>query len=140
MAVLVMACSEPKRAGDVAAAVKYMTRQHNAFLTFMWEQGYAAGHDAYILSAEFGLIPLTQTVPDYNRKMDTARARELAPQIAATLAAHEGDTVYVYGGRVYRDAVKVVVDDVVEIVGGNRGCGDHFSELLAMTTDDEFAF
>jgi hypothetical protein len=139
MAVLVLACSEPKMAGNVAAAVKYNTRQHRTFLEFMWQYGYAAGHEAYILSAEFGLIPLTQTVPDYNRKMDAACARELAPQIAATLAQHADDTVYVYGGKLYRDTVKAVHGDVVDVVGENRGCGDHFSELLMMATDDEFA-
>lgn len=144
MALYVIGCSEGKADGSKAALLKYAPRQHaalrEAFLGAFGSDGFfAAGHDLCILSAEFGVLGAAAPVADYNRKMDTKRAAALqadASQAARFAAQAEGhDEVVVYGGALYRGIIRTWAAtlglDVVELVGGNRGCGDHFSALQA---------
>jgi hypothetical protein len=148
MALWVIACSGKKHEGDRAACVKYDSRAHRLMLDLFWQHRAPCGDDLAILSAEFGLVPATRALPDYDRKMDRRRSRELsasAEQIEAMAEALKGhDEVFVYGGKDYRDCVKALIAaagrdevEVVEIVGEGRGCGDHFSELSAMFAEGE---
>lgn len=41
----------------------------------------------YIMSAEFGLIPGSRSIPSYDRRMTRERAAELAPSVARDLTA-----------------------------------------------------
>jgi len=125
--MLIVACSETKTPGAQRAADKYVSRQHSAVAANWGSVGYYA-----ILSAEFGLVPAQRKLPDYNTKMTPAIAKTHHKQIKALLAAMPDDVIYVYGGKVYRDAVIAAAPKgakVVELVGRNRGCGDHFSAL-----------
>jgi hypothetical protein len=69
----------------------------------------AARLDVYILSAEFGLIPAIQPIPDYDRRMTAARACELCDQVRATLgellALRSYAGAYLSAGKVYRQAL-----------------------------------
>jgi hypothetical protein len=137
--LLVMACSGAKVDGERAAALKYDARQHDAAVEAFYGHGglAQAGHGYAILSAEFGFVAPTQALPDYDRKMDASRARQFeadAGQLAAFAALAEGhDEVAVYGGEQYRRVVREFAQalglEVIEVVGLNRGCGDHFSAL-----------
>lgn len=137
--LLVLACSGSKNPGQLAAAMKYRARQFDATLDAYLDPAgmYAAGHDLVILSAEFGVVPAYRALPDYDTKMTRAIAdRFLADEaaFAAFAEAAEGhDEVAVYGGKLYREVVVAWADrlglDVTEVVGQDRGCGDHYSAL-----------
>jgi hypothetical protein len=43
--------------------------------------------EVHILSAEFGLIPVYQPIPNYDRRMTTMRARQLRTSVQRSLAA-----------------------------------------------------
>jgi len=137
MALWIISCSEKKVPAEQAAGIKYDSRQHRAILAAFYQERFAAGDELLILSAEFGLVEVYRPLPDYERKMDEARAKELAadPAQQATLdAALAGqDEVFIFGGKVYRDMVKAMLPEdvsVEELVGADRGCGDHFSALV----------
>lgn len=65
--------------------------------------------DIYVLSAEFGLFPAVQPIPDYDRQMTEARAEELRPQVETTvrtlLTVHSYHTIGISLGRRYRLAL-----------------------------------
>lgn len=129
--LLIMGCSGRKQDGENAATTKYLGRQHDVARSF----AYCDGIEVAYLSAEFGLIDFGHPLPDYDRKMDAMRALSLvndpAQRDMARRLGDGHDTVAVFGGKVYREAVKALFPEheVVEVVGEDRGCGDHFSAL-----------
>jgi hypothetical protein len=131
--IFIMACGESKNPGKLPAFRKYAGRQFAVLaeeLSGLW----AAGHTVYILSAKHGLIPAQQTLADYDQLMTDGRGRELFEQVRNELCSCDDDEeVVVYGGKVYRALVAAAVGgrEVIELVGEDRGCGDHFSELRA---------
>lgn len=133
--VLIIACSGKKAEDQGAACVHYDARQHRLALAEFWEWGAACDLQLCFLSAEFGLLEATENVPQYDRKMDAKRFAELAYNEAMRGRAREivGDAeeILVYGGKPYRQLILewFPVETVTEIVGLDRGCGDHFSAL-----------
>lgn len=139
MALFVMACSGGKHEGLQAAGLKYDSRQHRALFREFFLNGGFCSNDALILSAQHGFLSLTQTIGDYDLLMDDTRAAEIAnspfqqEKVAAHLEGH--DTVYLYGGKLYRGVVRAALEalgfqgEVVDVVGPDRGCCDHFSAL-----------
>jgi hypothetical protein len=132
--IFIMACGESKNPGKLPAFRKYAGRQFAVLaeeLSGLW----AAGHTVYILSAKHGLIPAQQTLADYDQLMTEGRGRELFDNIVRVLDDSDNaeDEIVVYGGKVYRALVAAAAGDreVIELVGEDRGCGDHFSELRA---------
>jgi hypothetical protein len=145
--LLIMACAAPKLEGAQLAGYKYTTRQHRALVEEFFGEGdgYLAGNEAVILSAKFGVVPCTSTVEDYDQCLDKARAQALcndATQVARMArAVSEQRTVYIYGGTLYRHVARTLLaqagytGDIIELIGLNRGCGDHFSALCDLLTD-----
>jgi hypothetical protein len=88
MRLLILACSATKRP-DVRLLPAYQRYDGPAWRTlraYLTSAGATVGMlDVYALSAEFGLIPAIQPIPDYDRRMDAARAEELRPAVIATL-------------------------------------------------------
>ena len=37
--------------------------------------------------------------------------------------------IYIYGGKLYRDVLNRWFKDTIELIGPNRGIGDHYSAL-----------
>jgi hypothetical protein len=142
MSLFVMACSAGKHGGLQAAGLKYDSRQHRTLFREFFLNGAFCSHDALILSAEHGFLSLTQTIGDYDLLLDDTRAAEIACSpfqqelVAKALVGH--DEVYVYGGERYRAVVRQVLaalgftGEVIDVVGPNRGCCDHFSALQAV--------
>lgn len=128
--MFIIACSEPKAPGMVKAYQKYRSRQHRE-VAGAFDKLWNAGYGLFILSAEFGLVPAQRAVPDYDTKMDKAQATWHRAQIRAIIDALDPEEVVVYGGKVYREPVVAMAGGrkVVELVGADRGCGDHFSAL-----------
>jgi len=146
MALFFMACGEAHTPGVTLSGLKYQTRQHRALLDFlMVEGGWGCGHEGAILSAGMGALGMRTPVVDYDLKLTQARATELLanPQYIRVLTdALDGqDTVYLYGGKLYRETmVRMLMTvgftgEVVELVGENRGCGDHFGSFADVLYD-----
>lgn len=144
--LLVLACSDKKNQSPRAALTKYAGRQFASTMNAYIDPAgmYAAGHDVVILSAKFGIVPAYRTLPDYDTKMTPAIAADwLADDDAfdAFAQAADGhDEVAVYGGALYRSVVSEWAERlgllVTEVVGENRGCGDHYSALSEMFSEE----
>jgi hypothetical protein len=135
--IIVIGCSEKKEAGSVPAFDKYLARQHDVVRESIQDL-WAAGHEVFILSAQFGLVPAHKSIPDYDLRLTADRAVELGKQVRKVLAEVEGDhdEVRVYGSKLYRSVVAAATSLPVEgIVGQDRGCGDHFSALKQFLED-----
>lgn len=140
---VIIACSATKNEGPRAAAQKYASRQHNEALTGMLAWGYAAGYEFSILSAKHGVVRALTMVGNYDVAM-SARLRDqfiADPAAKAQAEAQVGDAeqIVVYGGRLYRDVIKAWFPDreIIELVGEDRGCGDHFSALKSFFSTQE---
>ncbi|MEN9936071.1 MAG: hypothetical protein RLZZ387_2650 [Chloroflexota bacterium] len=139
MRLLILACSATKRhdVGLLPALDRYdgpSYRTLRRFLTHHPEKRDALA--VLILSAEFGLIGDDTLVPDYDRRMDAARATELRPSIADALTAqlngrHYGAT-FVSLGRDYAAAL-VITDEVRSWLGNltvaSGGIGTRLGQL-----------
>ena len=92
------------------------------------------GWTVFVLSAKHGLISGSDLIADYDQKMNRSRAAELSAQLPEIFPA---GPVYVYGGKLYRDVVKSWADRLgqlqpQELIGLNRGNGDHYRALAAL--------
>lgn len=142
-ALYIIACSTEKNPTGFSP---YKGRQHAAIEVEFFEARYACGDELAWLSAEHGYFaPSEAKDRAYNRKLDGKRAAELAgcaAQHAKLQYLLEGhDTVVLYGSALYRDTVKSMLPsdiEVVELVGADRGCGDHFSALQRHLEDPGF--
>jgi hypothetical protein len=88
--LLILACSERKRAGNelLPAVDRYNGPSWQLVRNFLQTQPlFAADLDLYVLSAAFGLIPATQSIPLYDQLMSPIRAAELRPQVLTTFQA-----------------------------------------------------
>ncbi len=137
MAHLVIQCSASKVSGPVPAAMKYASRAHRTALAFMLEGGFDAGWHLSILSAEHGLVDGTRALDDYDTVL--TRRAEIPALVARSAAAAaeiqaEGEPVYFYGSKLYREALEAMLPGAeIEHIGeGARGCGDYFSALQAL--------
>jgi len=126
---LIISCSANKFSGSHRALDLYQARQFK-----IARQLQDRGWSVFVLSAKHGLIPGSEIIADYDQKMDRARAEQLADQLPAIFPA---GPVFVYGGRLYRDVVKSWADRLGlqlprELIGLNRGNGDHYRSLAAL--------
>ena len=139
--IIILACSEAKHPGPRPAFDKYNSRQFTLLANHIHGL-WMARHTVFILSGGYGLVPAHQQIEDYDQKLTPSRVGAFAVQIRDTLRPYDSteEEVVVYGGKVYRDAIAAATPlPVVELVGENRGCGDHFSELqsfLANLTEE----
>lgn len=92
-----------------------------------------------ILSAEYGIIDRSEEIPYYDRRMDTARARELNESVVEAIASRVDGSNYerivVNMGETYRDALAGLSDQVdvplVAIAGTRIGeKGHHLYEFI----------
>lgn len=118
--LLIIACTATKRR-DVRllpAVHRYSGPSFRVLRRWLADNPEAAANlDVDILSAEFGLIPAIQPIPDYDRRMTATRAVELREQVRTTLgellALRSYDSAYLSAGNVYRQAF----GDLSTIVG-----------------------
>lgn len=95
-----------------------------------------------ILSAEHGLIQAAQPIATYDRRMDAARAEELAgtalqgSKFGVSVGRH--DRCVVYGGALYRGVVAAWAAKrgvTLEPITG-RGIGEHYSKLAELVRNE----
>lgn len=97
MRLLIMACSQRKRPdpGLLPAIERYDGPQFQVLRKFARKHPDAMEDiNTYILSAQFGLIPATKRIPNYDRRMTINRAIELAPKIQKTIQEIFQSTTY----------------------------------------------
>lgn len=79
--LLILACSRSKRPGShpLRAIDRYNGPSFRVLRKYLMQEPLLSkALDIYILSAEFGLISLTQEVPYYDRRMTVPRAQEIS--------------------------------------------------------------
>lgn len=123
MRLLILTCSATKRhdASRLPALDRYDGPNYRTLRCFL--ANHPEKRDALvvlILSAEFGLIRGATFVPDYDRRMDAARALELRASVIKVLRGlldHQRyDATFVSLGRDYAPAL-VITDDVRSRLG-----------------------
>ncbi len=110
--LLIIACTATKRP-DVPLLPAYHRYLGTSFrIMRRWiddHPGAATLLDVVILSAEFGLIPAIQPIPDYDRRMTIERAEALRGPVCAALQQHCAvrgyAEVFISAGAVYRLAL-----------------------------------
>ena len=132
MSTFIFSCTGSKRPGTHRALDLYRARQFAVARKFA-----ASGWRVMILSAEHGLIDGGDVIECYDRPMTQPRADDLAAAIPSNYPST--GPVFVYGGSKYRGIVRawarrLGAPDPVEVVGRNRGNGDHYSELVALAS------
>ena len=125
---LVISCTGSKRPGTHRALDLYRARQFAVARKFA-----GLGWRVLVLSAEHGLIDGGDVIECYERPMTKARAAELTKATPANYPST--GPVFVYGGSEYRGIVRAWARRLgasypVEVVGRNRGNGDHYSALV----------
>lgn len=86
--LLIIGCSKRKRQDDglLSAINRYDGPLFRVLRKFSRVRSRHRRHiDIYVLSAEFGLIPADQPIPNYDRKMTAKRSLELAPIVQREL-------------------------------------------------------
>jgi len=130
MNTLIMACS----AGKLDTVSTPMDMYRSRAWDLVRARARIAGFKVYVLSAEHGLINSEGCVIEpYDRKMDPARAREIT-RLGHGLMTSMPGRIHVFGGKAYRDIIKAWSDNqnIVEVTGLGRGCGDHYSALVKL--------
>jgi hypothetical protein len=86
--VLILSCSERKRLGfELLPAIERYDGPTFGVLRRYLVDFPLDPPEVHILSAEFGLIPGHQPIPNYDRRMTTVRARQLRSSVQRSLAA-----------------------------------------------------
>lgn len=143
MRTVILACSQTKRrdTGELAAIARYDGPAWRVLRTNMT----CAIWPPFALSAEFGLISAYQGIPDYDRRLTPARARELVDTVAEQLEtfARQGKLplageILAFGGGVYRDLLEqarllaqVEIRYDIPITFTEGGIGDQLGQLKA---------
>jgi hypothetical protein len=138
---VILACSATKRhdTAELAAIARYDGPAWRVLRTNMT----CAIAPPFALSAEFGLISAYQEIPDYDRRMTPARARDLAGVVAEQLEAairigrlDPKREILAFGGGVYRHCLQEAIA-IAELEGKLRirftegGIGDQLGQLKA---------
>lgn len=88
--------------------------------------------DIWILSAEYGLIPASQEIPNYDRRMTPERAIELRPQVNAKLQellTQPYQSIYIDLGKDYLPALGEEVPVHASITWGAGAIGQRISKV-----------
>lgn len=90
MRLLILACGATKRPdpGLLPAIERYDGPPYRTLRKALRELAQDRHPDILILSAAYGLIRADSPIPTYDRRMTADRARQLRPQVLATLATH----------------------------------------------------
>ncbi|HEY9750679.1 MAG TPA: DUF6884 domain-containing protein, partial [Allocoleopsis sp.] len=108
--LLIIGCSQPKDdcEAPIPAICRYTGPMYKMLAKFQERDRLPKDLSIWILSAEFGLIPHSHKIPNYDRRMSKARADELRLQVRAdlkALAQHPYQEIYVDLGKDYLEAI-----------------------------------
>jgi hypothetical protein len=108
--LLILSCSKRKRSNPelLPAIERYDGPAFRLLRRFLQGQSPEL-LDIYILSAEFGLIPANQSIPDYDRQMTPQRTRELQLCVIEELTqvlSKSYKELFIYMSRIYLQAME----------------------------------
>ena len=128
---LIVSCCQSKLEGTHKAIDIY---QGKAF-KLIRKENLLDTVDVWILSAKLGLIHSSELISWYELKMNETRSVELIEQGRPNVLP-TGE-INIYGGKLYRDVLNSYFDKTIELIGRNRGIGDHFSALLKFVNENK---
>tara|TARA_B100001059_G_scaffold187258_1_gene189424 strand:- start:1623 stop:2042 length:420 start_codon:yes stop_codon:yes gene_type:complete len=128
---LIVSCCQSKLEGTHKAIDIY---QGKAF-KLIRKENLLDTVDVWILSAKLGLIHSSELISWYELKMNETRSVELIEQGRPNVLP-TGE-INIYGGKLYRDVLNTYFDKTIELIGRNRGIGDHFSALLKFVNENK---
>ena len=128
---LIVSCCQSKLPGTHKAIDIY---QGKAF-KLIRKENLLDTVDVWILSAKLGLIHSSELISWYELKMNETRSVELIEQGRPNVVP-TGE-INIYGGKLYRDVLNSYFDKTIELIGRNRGIGDHFSALLKFVNENK---
>jgi hypothetical protein len=128
---LIVSCCQSKLEGTHKAIDIY---QGKAF-KLIRKENLLDTVDVWILSAKLGLIHSSELISWYELKMNETRSVELIEQGRPNVVP-TGE-INIYGGKLYRDVLNSYFDKTIELIGRNRGIGDHFSALLKFVNENK---
>ena len=131
MKSLIVSCCQDKLQGTHRAIDIY---QGKAF-KLIRKENLLDTVDVWILSAEYGLIHSSTAINWYDFKMNEERSKLLIEQGLPN--PFPTGNIYIYGGKLYRDVLNSYFDKTIELIGKNRGIGDHFSALLKFVNENK---
>jgi hypothetical protein len=138
MRCLILGCTEAKRdaSGSLPALERYNGPTFQVVRRFLREAGpQLKDVDIYVLSAEYGLISVDKPIADYDRRMTTARAAELRPEVSKRLReilSQGYDEVFVSLSQVYLEAVgslDALGSDGARVIVSRAAMGRRLTEL-----------
>lgn len=135
MNTLIISCCGPKLDQPAAALDLY---QNRAF-AFVREH-LTDDFTVLILSAKYWLITADRITDPYEQKMTKQIAKGMhtwcAPGYTPLDLRRAPGDVYVYGGKPYREVIQDWCGRIDrkchEVIGANRGIGDHYSALTKL--------
>lgn len=122
--LLIISCSGSKerRAGLMPAIQRYTGAWYGVINKLNREGKFPGNLDILIISAKYGLICSDEPIADYDRRMDSSRAKELNNSIIGnlkkTLENAEYESILINMGKDYMEAIRrieEVVPDSVKI-------------------------
>jgi hypothetical protein len=150
---VVLACSSRKTPGGPRRAIELYDGPRFQLLRRYLRETHDGDLEVAILSARHGLIRGAEVVNGYNRKMTPKRARDLRPEVLASLARlADGTTeVFVIVSSVYADALAgwdTLIAEGRQLSSAQGGQGARLGQLrrwlyrlpMGSPTGDEFAF
>lgn len=134
--LLLIACTASKRAdiGLLPALERYTGPSFRVLRHWLRNPAHCTHQlDVLVLSAEFGLIPASRPIPDYNRRMTAARAQELRPQVQhmlqQVLTNASYSHIYVSAGKTYRAMLGDLSKLSIETAPEGSGIGYQLTAL-----------
>jgi len=131
---LFISCCGRKLEHSARAIDLYKSRQFN-----LAQQLLELGWEVTIISAKHGFLDADCIIEPYDQRMTANRSQEILLRgLRENISATKN---YVFGGELYRRIIRELDPCVTELVGANRGNGDHYSALkqLSETSNKEQA-
>lgn len=127
---LIVSCCQAKLEGSHKAIDIYQGKSYK----LIRKESLLDVVDVWILSAQYGLIHSSEVIDWYELKMNEKRSLELIDMGNHNRIDNE---IYIYGGKLYRDVLNSYFDNTTELIGRNRGIGDHYSALLKFVNENK---
>jgi|TARA_Y100000022_G_scaffold163262_1_gene146869 cytoplasmic iron level regulating protein YaaA (DUF328/UPF0246 family) len=124
MKTLIVSCCQAKLPGTHKAIDIYQGK----VFKLIRKENLLDTVDVWIMSAELGLIHSSDIISYYEFKMTEEASKQWIK--TGLPEKHPSGEIYIYGGKLYRDVLNSYFENTIELIGRNRGIGDHFSELL----------
>lgn len=140
--LLILSCSATKRpdAGTLPAIDRYDGVAYRVLKKALRETPDLRVA-VIILSAEFGLIRADAPIPDYERRMTTARAKELQPHVVAQFAQAapaQYQRVLIHAGQTYAQAIAPLLPTLhrsAQVAMTAGGIGQRLQQLKVWLAD-----